>query len=147
MNDKESRSCIHTIEMLRRLAFNVHGLMDIVDARNCDLIIGMLSEEQERNRSMDFNMDDRQIVAKEIVVDYFNSRVDTTDKNGKITVDDVFVVWFSKTLQHFKVLLSTTVPDGMYYEVTYNGDKQEAYLDAYKKWENKCISLNGLELE
>ena len=29
--------------------------------------------------------------------------------------------------------------DGMYYEITYNGDKQELYLDAYKKWENKCI--------
>lgn len=27
----------------------------------------------------------------------------------------------------------------MYYEITYNGDKQELYLDAYKKWENKCI--------
>lgn len=29
----------------------------------------------------------------------------------------------------------------MYYEITFNGDKQEAYLDAYKKWENKCIPV------
>jgi hypothetical protein len=33
----------------------------------------------------------------------------------------------------------------MYYELTYNGDKDELYLDAYKKWENLCIS-NPLQL-
>ena len=57
----------------------------------------------------------------------------------KINKDNVFIVWFSKTLQNFKALVSTTVSDGMYYELTYNGDKKELYLDAYKKWENKCI--------
>ncbi len=76
--------------------------------------------------------------AKQIVVDYFNGRVDKTD-NKKITADDVYVVWFAKTLQNWKALLSTNVSDGMYYEITYNGDKKEAYLDAYKKWENVCI--------
>lgn len=76
--------------------------------------------------------------AKQIVVDYFNQHVDATDEK-KITKDDVFVVWFSKTLQNWKALVSTTVSDGMYYEVTHNGDKHETYLDAYKKWENKCI--------
>ena len=76
--------------------------------------------------------------AKAIVVDYFNSRSDRTD-NFKLTEDNVFVVWFCKTLQNWKALVSTTVPDGVYYEVTYNGDKQETYLDVYKKWENKHI--------
>lgn len=78
-------------------------------------------------------------MAKNAVVDYFNSNADSTDKNGKITKEDVFIVWFCKTLQNFKALVSTTVPDGMYYEYTYNGDKNEAYLDAYKKWKNICI--------
>ena len=76
--------------------------------------------------------------AKRLVVDYYNNRADKTD-GFKLTEGDVYIVWFSKTLQNWKALLSTTVPDGMYYEVTYNGDKKEAYLDAYKKWENKCI--------
>ena len=76
------------------------------------------------------------------VVDYFNSQVDSTDKNGKITEDDVFVVWMCKTLQNCKALLSTTLFDGMYYELTYNGDKKELYLDAYKKFENKCIKVD-----
>lgn len=38
---------------------------------------------------------------------------------------DVFIVWQCKTLQNFKALLSTTIHDGMYYEITYNGDKGE----------------------
>lgn len=76
--------------------------------------------------------------AKELVVNYFNDHVEKTD-NKKITEDDVFVVWFCKTLQNWKALVSTTVSDGMYYEVTHNGDKGETYLDAYKKWENVCI--------
>ena len=75
--------------------------------------------------------------AKQIVADYFNQHADVTDIK-RITTDDVFVVWFCKTLQNWKALLSTTVPDGMYYEVTHNGDKGETYLDAYKKWENMC---------
>lgn len=33
----------------------------------------------------------------------------------------------------------------MYYEVTYNGDKKEMYLDAYKKWDNKCIKVDKNE--
>ena len=76
--------------------------------------------------------------AKQVVVDYYNSRVDKTD-DFEITEEDVFIVWFCKTLQNWKALVSTTVSDGMYYEVTYNGDKQETYLDAYKKWENVRI--------
>lgn len=54
------------------------------------------------------------------MVDYFNERVEKTD-GVKITKKDVFVVWYCKTLQNAKALLSTTVSDGMYYELTYNG--------------------------
>lgn len=73
-----------------------------------------------------------------IVMDYYNSRVEKTD-DFHITEEDVYIVWFCKTLQNWKALVSTTVSDGMYYEVSYNGDKRETYLDAYKKWENVRI--------
>lgn len=76
--------------------------------------------------------------AKRIIRDYVNDHLDKSDKIT-ITEEDVYVVWFCKTLQNWKALLSTTLPDGQYYEVTFNGDKQEVYLDIYKKWENKCI--------
>lgn len=82
--------------------------------------------------------------AKEFVVRYFNSRRDVTNSE-ELTKNDVYVVWFCKTLQNFKVLLSTTVSDGMYYEVTFNGDKNEYYLDAYKKWENVCMGISRHE--
>lgn len=52
---------------------------------------------------------------------------------------DVYIVWKCKTLQNWKYLLSTTLSDGMYYELTYNGDKEEWYFDAYKKVENRVI--------
>lgn len=77
-------------------------------------------------------------LCKKTVRKYTEEHLDKTD--GKVDFD-VFVVWSCKTLQNSKALLSTTLYDGMYYELTYNGDKKELYLDAYKKFENKCIKL------
>lgn len=51
---------------------------------------------------------------------------------------DVFVVWHCYILGNAKWLLATTLPDGMYYEVTYNKAKDEFYFDAYKKVDNHC---------
>lgn len=65
--------------------------------------------------------------------------VDRLDKSDNMPYFEVFVVWKCKALQNWKYLLSTTLFDGMYYELTYNGDEKEWYLDAYKKFDNKCI--------
>lgn len=73
-----------------------------------------------------------------IIVDYVNNHIDKTD-GRLITKEDVFIVWECKILQNNKALLSTTLSDGMYYEITFNGDKQETYVDAYKKWENFVV--------
>ena len=81
----------------------------------------------------DFTLSVRQLVA-----DYANEHLDVTDEKF-ITPDDVFIVWQCKTLQNSKALASTTLPDGMYYEITYDGDKKQFYLDAYKKFENRRI--------
>ncbi len=71
--------------------------------------------------------------ARELVYEYTN--------DNRISVDDVYVVWSCKTLQNNKALLSTLIEDGMYYEITYNGDKNEIYFDAYKKVLNKKVDL------
>ena len=75
-----------------------------------------------------------------LVKDYANEHLDKSD-NVVVEEKDVFVVWICKTLQNNKALLSTTLFDGMYYEITYNGDKKEIYLDAYKKFENRAIKV------
>lgn len=73
---------------------------------------------------------------KDLVAEYTNKHLDVTDNRPSLKSEDVYVVWYAKTLQNAKALLSTPLPDGMYYEVTYNGDKNEIYFDAYKKFEN-----------
>ena len=75
-----------------------------------------------------------------LVADYANKHFDVTD-NNVLHEEDVYVVWSAKVLQNNKALLSTPLPDGMYYELTYNGDKKEIYFDAYKKFENKKFNL------
>ena len=85
-------------------------------------------------------MNEKAFVAlvKKTVADYTNRKLDKTD-GRKITEDDVFIVWMCKTLQNSKAMASTTLFDGMYYELTFNGNKQEMYVDAYKKWENFVV--------
>lgn len=75
--------------------------------------------------------------ALRIVYDYINSHLDKSNDPVKF---DVYTVWKCKALQNWKYLLSSSLPDGMYYELTYNGDRNEWYIDAYKKFENKVIS-------
>lgn len=74
--------------------------------------------------------------ARQAVLRYYNAN---HDAEAYISIGDVYIVWFSKTLQNWKALVSTNVEDGMYYEVTYNGDRREMYLDAYKKEQNVVI--------
>lgn len=57
-----------------------------------------------------------------------------------IDPNEVYIVWMCKTLQNNKALLSTPISDGKYYEATYNGDKDELYLDTYVLEKNEPIS-------
>ena len=74
--------------------------------------------------------------AQNIVRDYIMKHL---DKSDDIPEFDVYTVWKCKALQNWKFLISSTLLDGMYYEVTFNGDKKEWYLDAYKKFENVVV--------
>ena len=85
-------------------------------------------------------MNEKDFVAlcKKTVAEYANKHLDKSDSK-QITEDDVFIVWMCKTLQNSKAMASTTLFDGMYYELTFNGNKRELYVDAYKKWENFTV--------
>ena len=74
--------------------------------------------------------------AIDIVRDYVEKHLDKLDAKPEF---EVYTVWKSKVLQNWKYLLSTTLCDGMYYELTFNGNMDEWYLDAYKKFENVVI--------
>lgn len=71
-----------------------------------------------------------------IVEEYVKEHLDKTDK---VPEASLYIVWKAKVLQNWKYLISSTLSDGMYYELTYNGDNDEWYLDAYKKFENRRI--------
>lgn len=75
-------------------------------------------------------------VAMDHVINYIREHLDKGESEPDFTV---FIVWKCKALQNWKYLISSSLSDGMYYEMTYNGDKHEWYLDAYKKFENRCI--------
>lgn len=74
--------------------------------------------------------------AMKIIVDYIGEHL---DKSDPVPEFEVYLVWMCKTLQNWKFLISSTLSDGMYYELTFNGDEKEWYLDAYKKFENRRI--------
>ena len=78
-------------------------------------------------------MDEKEI---KIVSNYI---LEHLDKSDNFPLFDIYIVWKCKALQNWKYLLSSTLSDGMYYELTYNGDKKEWYFDAYKKFENRVI--------
>lgn len=87
-------------------------------------------------------MCEQDLIAMVLVKQYAIDHMDKSDKDYQKNIDElqVFTCWKNKTLQNWKFLISTNLPDGMYYEVTFNGDKREWYLDAYKKFANECIS-------
>lgn len=78
--------------------------------------------------------------ARHLVVEEFNSKRYFEARNGQIfptlKLEEVYVVWSVKVLQNWKALLSTSRPDGRYYEITYDGDKCQAYVDTYFKVKN-----------
>jgi hypothetical protein len=49
MTENEVKSCINTVNMLRRLALNIHGVIDVIDDRNINTIIKILEDEIPKN--------------------------------------------------------------------------------------------------
>ena len=72
--------------------------------------------------------------AKQIVREYINQHLENPDAGYTI-----FVIWQARVLQHFKCLIATTLPHGMYFELTYDGDRGCWYFDVYRKVENREI--------
>lgn len=80
------------------------------------------------------------MIARALVFDYVRERLDPTD-GAPFEFDNVYVVSFAYVTRNWKALISTTLPDGMYYEVTYDADKGVAYVDAYKRFDHREIAI------
>ena len=72
------------------------------------------------------------------VLEMVKESIDPTD-NVSITIDDIYITSFSFVLGNMKALLSTNLPDGKYYEVTYNKEKREMYTDCYVRVKQHII--------
>ena len=74
--------------------------------------------------------------AKALVLDYIREHLDPLNPDAKSTI---FVVWQCQVLQNFKCLISTTMPHGMYFELTHDGDRETWFMDVYRKFENREV--------
>jgi hypothetical protein len=77
---------------------------------------------------------------------YLSNLHEANSPHSTFAEDEVYVVWFAFVLGGWKALCSTTLPDGRYYEVTYDKNRQKVYLDVYVKHDNiemdPIINLN-----
>lgn len=73
--------------------------------------------------------------------------IDIDDNKADEFYESLQVVWFSKTLQNHKALVMSIdcAFNHTYWEVTYNGDKDEYYVDEYEKQSNEVISGEDIE--
>ena len=74
--------------------------------------------------------------AIQIVREYI---IDHLDKGDPTPDFHIYVAWKAKVLQNWKYMLSSTLLDGMYYELTFDGDHKAWYFTAFKAFECKTI--------
>jgi len=84
-----------------------------------------------------------QTIACRRVVDFFNDF--RNDGVAEMTLDDVYILFYTKLLNSWKALVTTTVGDEIYYQITYNGETEETYLDVFTKAYNFCITKESAD--
>ena len=87
-------------------------------------------------------------MAKAAVVGYWNEEIipsGLVKSKELIGMENVIVVWESKVLQNNKAMLIVDSFGPQYFEVTYNGDKDEFYVDFYVKKGNMVIPVEREE--
>lgn len=94
--------------------------------------MGYFSETVNARCTFKEDNDVRLKMAKAAVVKWYNEH----NQSRPIGIEDVYIVWFCKVLQNWKALAGTHHDDGMYYEITFDGNNDLVYFDAYKKWQN-----------
>lgn len=82
---------------------------------------------------------DPQNKAAQAILDYWNTRFADSYLAVPYTRNDLVTVWFCYILGGWKTLMFINSDPGNYFEVTYNRDKGEMYIDHYVKVMNIAI--------
>lgn len=67
--------------------------------------------------------------------------------SGDINISELDLVWFAHELGYKKCTIWGTPMGNRYAEVTYNRDKNEMYVDIYRKIMNNTISSDEFNFE
>jgi hypothetical protein len=78
--------------------------------------------------------------ARRRVFELVSAMLEPSDRHITFVEDNVYVVSFHYVLGNWKALVSTSLPDGMYYEVTYDSARGATYITSYKQWAHVNIS-------
>lgn len=84
-----NESCIQTIELLRNLALNIHGVIDVVDDRNCNDIIALLKEQEAVEPKVE-----------KAILDYQSWHYICGDCGGQIDIQDNYCRHCGRVVAH-----------------------------------------------
>lgn len=96
-------------------------------------------------KGIPFNTDNEGIdfpeMAKRLVFDWAVVGLGVKKEHTTFSLDEVYIVSFAYILGCWKAMVSTSLPDGRYYEVTFNKDTSQAYVDTYIKTHNVAVTI------
>lgn len=92
----------------------------------------------KRGKGMDGN--EFITLARELVARDYNENV-VLPGQTLLHWEEVYPVYISRDLQNNKGTFATPRADNIYYEITRNGDTNQAYVDRYTKAQNKAVNL------
>lgn len=65
--------------------------------------------------------------------------------NEDFAVDQLQITWMAHILGYKKCLLIDNGKNNRYYEVTYNMQTEEMYVDVYHKQHNRCLTKENIK--
>jgi len=81
-------------------------------------------------------MIDREKQAIELAEKYIREQIEFANEKKDY---QMFVIWKCVILGNYKFLVKSTYPDVLYFEMTYNVESNEWYMDVYWKISNRVI--------
>lgn len=117
-----------------KIKYDIYNLIRNVEQKNPGLsqvplfLDNLIITENEREEAL---IDPRRLLFERVM-----------DVRGleSSTSFEVWIVWSCKTLQNRKWIMATSLPDNSLYELTYNGETGQFYLDEYEKVSNTVIN-------